>query len=136
MAKKKTKPVRLKLNGEPRKKKNTLGHIANGGRPPAVLCDEEVYKLAKLWCTMEEIASHFNVSVDTIENRFSEAVRKGKEDGKASIRRMQYLSADKGNVTMQIWLGKILLKQKEEFNLNIPNAVIVRGQLPEKNDDN
>ena len=36
------------------------------------------------------------------------------EQGKASLRRMQYGAANKGNVTMQIWLGKQYLGQNDK----------------------
>ena len=36
------------------------------------------------------------------------------ESGRASLRRMQYVAAKKGNATMQIWLGKQYLGQKDK----------------------
>ena len=128
----KQKISKNKLNGEPRKEIDTLGRPANGGCPPKDIDEEEVYKLAKLWCTQEEIAAHLNCSVDTLDRRFAEIIKKGKEDGKASLRRMQWRSAADGNVTMQIWLGKTILKQKEEVNTDIgPKEIILRGSLPD-----
>ena len=41
-------------------------------------------------------------------------IKKGMEQGKASLRRMQYGAANKGNVTMQIWLGKQYLGQNDK----------------------
>lgn len=50
---------------------------------------------------------------DTITNRFSAELLKGRTNLKMSVRRWQIESAKKGNVVMQIWLGKQLLGQSE-----------------------
>lgn len=94
-------------------KKSGIKPPKKGGPYPFQLNEEEVYKLAKIWCTISEIASHFNVSQDVIKERYIDIVNKGKEEGKASLRRLQWTSATEGNVTMQIWLGKNLLKQSD-----------------------
>lgn len=81
--------------------------------------------LCGIWCTLVEIADAFDVSEDTIESwckktynmTFSEIYKKKSSKGKISLRRMQFKSAEKGNVTMQIWLGKQQLGQKENFEL-------------------
>lgn len=95
------------------KKFDTLGRIASPGRPLKPVDKEQIYKLAQLWCTMEEISAHIGVSVDTLERQYADIIKKGKEEGKASLRRMQWRSALDGNVTMQIWLGKNILKQTD-----------------------
>lgn len=86
------------------------------GKPPANKIDldfELIEKLAAIHCTMEEIASACNCSVDTLERRAADIIKKGKEAGKRSLRRMQYEGAQKGNVALLIWLGKQLLGQKD-----------------------
>ncbi len=87
-----------------------------GGRPKKPIDMEMVSKLAMIHCTMEEIASFFDVHVDTLRNRegFLDVYKRGMDDGKKSLRRMQFTSAEKGNVTMQIWLGKQYLKQRDQ----------------------
>lgn len=85
----------------------------------------EVEKLAAMGCTTKEIASFFDCSRDTIERRFAAILEKGKEKGKAKLRRLQWQSAEKGNVVMQIWLGKNYLgqtdkvEQKSYLNANV-----------------
>lgn len=83
------------------------------GRPKLELDEEQIEKLAAIHCTMEEIAFAMGCSVDTLENRFSEVIKRGKAAGKRSLRRLQYESAQKGNVAMMIWMGKQLLGQKD-----------------------
>jgi hypothetical protein len=47
----------------------------------------------------------------TLSNRFSQAIKEGRETGKMSLKRKQWEVAMKGNVAMLIWLGKIQLGQ-------------------------
>lgn len=42
----------------------------------------------------------------------------GPRIGKASLRRMQFKSAEDGNVTMQIWLGKQMLGQRDKSEID------------------
>lgn len=83
------------------------------GRPKLDIDPAQVEALARIDCTTAEIASVIGCSPDTLERRFAAAIEKGRNDGKASIRRMQYKAAMSGNPTMLIWLGKIQLGQKE-----------------------
>ena len=95
------------------------------GRPEAKIDGEAFEKLAAFQCTQPEIAAFFKVSVDTIQRRianvpeFAEAWERGRENGKASLRRMQFASAQKGNVTMAIWLGKQYLGQRDRFDTDV-----------------
>jgi hypothetical protein len=66
-----------------------------------------------------------DVSKDTLERNYAALIQKGKEEGKASLRRTQYLAAQKGNVTMMIWLGKQLLGQKERAEIDMTTGLTV-----------
>ena len=78
---------------------------SNGGRPKKVINDfgiKTVENLSHIMCTEEEICSLIGMSEDTIHNAdndelFRTAFEKGRIDGKASLRRLQYQSAQKGN---------------------------------------
>jgi len=96
------------------------------GRPIKPINEDLVEKLAMIGCTMKEIAAICDVSVDTLERRFAELIEKGKEQGKSSLRRMQWKSAEGGNVVMQIWLGKQLLGQKDRMKTENYNVVDLR----------
>jgi hypothetical protein len=90
------------------KRKNKPG----AGRPFRTDIDEAMLvKLARIHCTMKEIAACLDCSVDLLERNYAELIKKSQSEGKASLRRMQYLCAEKGNVGMMIWLGKQLLGQ-------------------------
>ena len=83
-------------------------------RPKLEINSEQVRKLALIQCTMNEMASVLGCSVDTLERRFADIIKEGREQGTMSLKRKQYEIAMGGNVTMLIWLGKIVLKQVEK----------------------
>lgn len=91
----------------------------SGGRPRKVFDYQLVEKLASIGCTDKEIAGVVNVHPNTIKNRkkddqtFREMLERARDAGKCSLRRMQWKSAEAGNVTMQIWLGKQILGQRD-----------------------
>lgn len=80
---------------------------------------EQIRALGKIQATVEESASVLRVSERTLQNFFTahpdakEAHDEGKSEGRASLRRAQFTSALNGNATMQIWLGKQMLGQRE-----------------------
>ena len=54
----------------------------------------------------EEIADIMGCHPDTIRNRFSDIISRGKANGKMSVRRKMMETAMTGNPTMLIWLSK------------------------------
>lgn len=96
-------------------------------------------KLCGMWCTLVEIADFFGVSEDTVESwckdnygmTFSEVYKKRSSQGNISLRRWQLKSAEKGNVTMQIWLGKQHLGQKEKVEVETEKSNGVLSELVE-----
>lgn len=83
------------------------------GRPFIQLDKEQVIALAKLNCTMKEIGSVMRCSVATLERNYADIIKEAKEVGKSCLRRLLWKSAEKGNVTMQIWLSKQHLGMRE-----------------------
>ena len=76
---------------------------------------KQVSKLAKLGCTNKEIADFYGCSADLIEKSYSEFLTKGRSEMKMRLRQLQWKSAEKGNVTMQIFLGKNILGQQDKI---------------------
>lgn len=110
--------------------------ISKGGRPKVEYDYVQVYKLARLQCTYDEIAAFLNVSVDTIKRRvkddikFCTAIQKGREKGKISLRRAQYNKAvGDGNPALLIWLGKQWLNQRDKYDFDFGK------KIDEMNDD-
>lgn len=83
-------------------------------RPKLEIDEEQVYELSKIQCTTAEMAAVLDCSPDTLERRFAAIMKRGREEGKKSLKRKQYEVAMGGNVTMLIWLGKQLLDQREK----------------------
>lgn len=88
------------------------------GRPKKEIDAEQVYKLAAIGCSYEEIARFFNVNRSTIIQRFQDEVKEGHSEMKEQVRRAQLKVAldhsHKGQVTMLIWLGKQILGQRDQ----------------------
>lgn len=90
-------------------------------RPKKEIDYEMVEKLANIQCTQEEIASFLNISVRTLQRdeEFCRIYKKGMDNGKMSLRRIQYKLAEK-NPTMAIFLGKQYLNQRD--NIEVDNS--------------
>ena len=115
-------------------KKKAASELKKRGRKKIEIDYEKAEKLASIMCTQSEIASVLGVSVALLEHNpeFIRIHKKGMEHGRASLRRMQYTAANSGNATMQIWLGKQYLSQKDKQEITgkdgAPLAVkILRG---------
>ena len=80
------------------------------GRPKIEIDDGQVYKLARLGCTNEEIGEYFGVSDETIRVRFLDTLRVARADQKISLRRRQW-ALSKNSVPMAIHLGRVYLGQ-------------------------
>ena len=83
------------------------------GTPRKPIDGKMVYRLARIMCTDEEIATIFDVSVDTLTRRFKEELIRGRAVGKMSLRRLVWKNAYSGNLGAQVWLTKNLLGWKD-----------------------
>ena len=82
------------------------------GRPKKELDINMIEKLASIFCTNEEISTIVGCHSDTLADNFSEYLKKGRDKGKMSLRRMQWEKCQTGNTTML----KINLKQVKIIN--------------------
>jgi len=93
------------------------------GRPKAQIDWNLVEELAAIQCTQTEIAQVLGISERTIHrhasanSKLQRCLMRGREKGKASIRREQFKMLTKGNATMAIWLGKQYLGQRDKTEL-------------------
>ena len=67
-----------------------------GGRPKLKIDPEQVKKLAAIQCSYAEMAAVLGCDPSTLTRRFSQAIKDGREQGKASLKRMQWKAAEKG----------------------------------------
>jgi len=92
-----------------------------GGRPKKQINYELLSKLCKMQCTGDECASVLDMSYESLNNKlkaechggFLDYYKRFASEGKASLRRMQWKTAESGSHVMQIWLGKQYLGQRE-----------------------
>jgi hypothetical protein len=87
------------------------------GRPKKIIDYDLVESLAEIQCTQAEIAATLKVSVKTLQRneKFCRIYKQGMDNGKMSLRRMQWRAANKGNTTMLVWLGKQYLSQRDRI---------------------
>lgn len=93
-------------------------------RPRKNIDKRQFENLCGLHCTLVEIASFFNVSVDTVERwckreykeNFAEVFNKYAAVGNISLRRTQFKLAERSSA-MAIWLGKQLLNQEDKVTI-------------------
>jgi len=99
-----------------------------GGRPRLEFDLRLVEDLGKIQSTHSELAAVLGCHLDTVKDRlkndpeFSAAYEKGLENGKSSLRRIQWKAALGGNTTMQIWLGKQYLQQRDMHATELTGA--------------
>jgi hypothetical protein len=104
--------------------KEVEGNIVGRGENQTVIPPEEITKLARLGCSIEEMSDWFQVPRETIKYNFSDLIAKGRSETKQSLRRAQIALALKGNATMLIWLGKNMLGQQENPINNEENVIL------------
>ena len=109
--------------------------IIRRGRPPKLVADKDtldiIWKLAMIHCTQDEIASilgvargSFNRWLKTNE-KVRELMERGYENGRKCLRRAQFDVAIQGkNPTMQIWLGKQLLGQRDKNDVSVEAKIV------------
>lgn len=97
-------------------------------RPRLEIDPDLVEKLASIQCTMIEMAAIVGCSVDTLERRFADTIKKGQEKGKMSLRRAMFQKANEGNATLMIWLSKqhLGMVDKVEHATDKENGFIIR----------
>ena len=87
-------------------------------RPRKIINQKQFESLCAIQCTQEEICNVLDVTDKTLTRwcnevynlSFSEVYEQKRDIGRMSLRRNQFKLAESGNTTMQIWLGKQVLK--------------------------
>ncbi len=101
-----------KVDSIPTKKK--FGGIQEGaGRPKKEINPDQIYKLALIHCTAQEISSIVGCAKSVIYDRFSDVLQKGHEEGQMSLKRKMHEVAMAGDTKMLIWLSKQRLGYKD-----------------------
>lgn len=80
---------------------------------------ELLERMASRFASVETIALILRVDPKTLENRFSEVIKRGRAVGKWGLHQCQFEAAMKGNVTAQIWMGKQYLGQSDKMEYRV-----------------
>ena len=92
---------------------------ALGQRKEPEISVEKIKQLAGIGCTDEEVALIAGISERNLQVRFGALLKEGRAAFKAEIRGMQRRRCLDGSDTMLIWLGKVVLHQKERTELTL-----------------
>lgn len=108
------------------------------------LDDEQVYKLASIGCTYEEISFFFGCSVDVLRRKYQDVIQSGLSSAKMSIRRERMRIAldplHKSNAVMLMFLSKTMLGERE-YNvvdartIGLPSEIELSDAQPPSNED-
>lgn len=120
-ARRRTDPVKKRDNRN-RNRGNGGQHSTLKSTPqmdPAVntknLDKELLLGLARLDCTVDEIADLMKCSTKHLQRYYRHIITEGRVKGKVSLRRFQFQAAERGNPAMLIWLGKQRLNQRDKI---------------------
>lgn len=106
------------------------------GRPRTEIDYDLIKSMASEHCTIEEIGSALGMTRQGLYKRklsdpqLVDALEKGYDLGKVSLRRLQWESAKNGDKTMQIWLGKQILGQRDRQDINQTGPISVEIVRP------
>lgn len=111
------------------------------GHLPKLIDWNKVDQLLEAGCKGTEIAAYFGVHEDTLYtrcqnekgSRFSAYSQEKRSKGDSILRAKQFENAMKGNTTMQIWLGKQRLDQRDSKD-DVQQAQKVVFEVNYKND--
>lgn len=107
-------------------------------RPRKQIDPEQVEKLAAINCSYEEAASVLKCSPDTIQRRFAAVFKKGRANGRSSLKRKMWEHAMSGNTTMMIWLSKQMLgytdKVEERTKLDSNHTQVIQIKWADEDD--
>lgn len=92
------------------------------GRPKVIIDWDRVDELLQAHCTGTQVAADLNIHPETLYDKckeehntgFSEYSRQKKESGVSLLKETQFKSALKGNIPMQIFLGKNYAQQYDK----------------------
>ena len=86
------------------------------GRPKKEIDKDVIAKLSQIGCTQEEIGSVVGISARTLQRRYADLVAENKNKGKASLRKVLWKKALKGDPKLLIWLSKNELNMVDKIH--------------------
>lgn len=103
------------------------------GRKPLDIDEQQVIELASINCSYAEIAAVVGCDPSTLTRRFAQAIEKGREQGKESLKRAMWKAGvTNGNITMMIWLSKQMLGYTEKVEQRTDQKVFITNEEKQK----
>ena len=105
-------------------------------RPARKIDYDQIERLAMIQCTESEIAYAIGFTPEGFRKRkkwddkLVGVLEKGKDVGRASLRRMQFWAAEDGDRTMLVWLGKQYLAQRDKHEQELNGSFSVEIVKP------
>ncbi len=99
------------------------------GRPKKEIDLAEVEQMARVQCSLREIAAEVGCDEKTLRNRFSAEIASARDCGKSRLRRLQFAAANKGSVPMLMFLGKQWLGQSEKVDAVVEVTAVPHNPL-------
>lgn len=91
---------------------------------------ELVRRLAAIGCDDEEIAEALDSKAQRIRELYGSYLRQGRAQGRTALRRKQWQMAMRGNTQMLVHLGKNVLGQSDNVNVNHSGVIEVEEVDP------
>ena len=110
-------PKKGTKSGRQRSEKVRPETKAKPGRPfkeriqPSI--EQQIEILASYFLTDSEISAVMEIPRSSLQRNYGAILKRGRDMATGSLKKKQFQVAMSGNVTMLIWLGKVLLGQKE-----------------------
>ena len=104
------------------------------GRPLKPIDADEVYRLASIGCTQDEIAGFFGCSQSVISDRFRSEYDLGRSASKITLRKRQW-NASKRSVPMMIHLGKQMLGQSDKVEAEVRSESVIFERVDSPRDE-
>ena len=108
------------------------GLVVGRGDNKKVVDPDEVYRLAEIGCSIEEMSNFFGVSRETLKYNFMPYMLRAESELHTKIRNKQIEVALNGHPTMLIWLGKQFLGQSDNPTMVDTNRVLPWTDSPEE----
>ena len=99
------------------------------GRPRLKITAEQVYALAEIGATYEEMGSILKCAKSYLVRNHKDTINEAYSNMRTNVRRTQMKVAGEGNVSMLIHLGKTMLKQHDVKEITVDGQIDNKIQI-------
>ncbi len=75
-------------------------------RPKKALHEATLKRMAETQCTYYEMATYFNVGVNTLKRSFGRLIEEWRSKGKKTVREKLFQAAEKGDSRILVWMAE------------------------------